>query len=153
MHVCLFVCLFICLMAWVRISIRVRCTTLCDKVCRWLATGRWFVSGSSDPVFSTNWNIVQSGVKHRYLKQTNKPFRGGVLNTTSCDKVCQWLAAGRWVSLGTPFISGSNTNHHDITEILLNVALNTITHSPTQSDWFFQQQKRQMTFEEFTSFV
>ena len=35
------------LMLWVRISIRARCTTLCDKVCQWLATGRWFFSGSS----------------------------------------------------------------------------------------------------------
>ena len=24
------------------------------------------------------------------------PFRWGVLDTTLCDKVCQWLATGRW---------------------------------------------------------
>ena len=30
------------LMLWVRISIRARCTTICDKVCRCLATCRWF---------------------------------------------------------------------------------------------------------------
>ena len=44
-------------------------------------------------------------------------------STTLRDKVCQWLAAGRW------FFSGSSinkTNRHDITEILLKVALNTI---------------------------
>ena len=40
------------LMLWVWISIRARCTTLCDKVCRWLATGRWFSLGPS--VSSTN---------------------------------------------------------------------------------------------------
>ena len=28
--------------------------------------------------------------------------RRGVLNTTLCDKVCQWLATGRWFSSGTP---------------------------------------------------
>ena len=28
--------------------------------------------------------------------------RRGVLDTTLCDKVCQWLATGRWFSLGTP---------------------------------------------------
>jgi len=41
--------------------------------------------------------------------------------TTLCDKVCQWLAAGRWFYPGPPVSS-----IHDITEILLKVALNTI---------------------------
>ena len=49
------------------------------------------------------------------------------LDTTLCDKVCQWLAAGRWFSLGTPVSSTNKTDRHDITEILLKVALNTIT--------------------------
>jgi hypothetical protein len=26
----------------------------------------------------------------------------GVLDKTLCDKVCQWLATGLWISLGTP---------------------------------------------------
>ena len=42
-------------------------------------------------------------------------------------KVCQWLATGRWFSLGTPVSSTNKTDRHDITEILLIVALNTIT--------------------------
>ena len=43
--------------------------------------------------------------------------------TTLCDKVCQWLAIGRWFSPG-PLVSSTNkTNRHDITEILLKVAL------------------------------
>jgi hypothetical protein len=29
------------------------------------------------------------------------PLRRGVLDTTLCNKVCQWLAAGSWFSLGT----------------------------------------------------
>ena len=33
---------------------------------------------------------------------------------TLCDKVCQWLATGRWFSLGTRF---PPTDRHDITEI------------------------------------
>jgi hypothetical protein len=33
----------------------------------------------------------------------------------------------RWVSLGTPVSCTNKTDRHDITEILLNVALNTIT--------------------------
>jgi hypothetical protein len=48
-----------------------------------------------------------------------------VLHTT-CDKVNQWLATGRWFSSGTPVFSINKTDHHDITEILLEVALNTI---------------------------
>ena len=50
-----------------------------------------------------------------------------MLDTTLCDKVCQWLTAGRWFSLGTSVSSSNKTDHHDVTEILLKVALNTIT--------------------------
>ena len=45
-----------------------------------------------------------------------------VLDTTLCEKVCQWLATGRWFS---PVTSINKTDRHDITEILLKVALNT----------------------------
>ena len=55
----------------------------------------------------------------------------GVLDTSLCDKVCHWLPAGRWFSLGSPVSSTKKTDSHDITEILLKVALNTITLSPT----------------------
>ena len=47
----------------------------------------------------------------------------GVLYTTLCDKVCQWLSAGLWFFIG----SSNKTDRHDITEILLKVTLNTIT--------------------------
>jgi hypothetical protein len=41
--------------------------------------------------------------------------------TTLCDKVCQWLATGRWFSLD-PLVSSTNkTDHQDITEILLTI--------------------------------
>jgi hypothetical protein len=46
--------------------------------------------------------------------------------TTLCDKVCQWLTTGRWFSSGAPVSSTNKTDRHDITEILLKVALNTI---------------------------
>ena len=46
--------------------------------------------------------------------------------TTLWHKVCQWLAAGLWFSLSPPFSSNNKTDRHDITEILLKVALNTI---------------------------
>jgi len=49
-----------------------------------------------------------------------------VRRTTLCDKVCQWLATSRWFSPGPPVSSTNKTDRHDITEILLKVALNTI---------------------------
>ena len=46
--------------------------------------------------------------------------------TTLCDKVCQWLATGQWFSPGPPLSSTNKTDRHDIAELLLKVALNTI---------------------------
>ena len=54
------------------------------------------------------------------------PLRRSILDTTLCNKVCQWLTAGRWFSPGTPVSSTNKTDRADITEILLKVALNTI---------------------------
>ena len=49
--------------------------------------------------------------------------------TTLCGKVCQWIVTGRWFPPG-PLVSSTNkTDHHNITEILLKVALNTIHQS------------------------
>jgi hypothetical protein len=61
------------------------------------------------------------------------PLRLGVLDTTLCNKVCQWLAAGSWFSSGTP-VSSSNESDHDITEILLKVAFNTHKINPCLFD-------------------
>ena len=52
--------------------------------------------------------------------------------TTLCDKACQWLATDRWFSPGPPPIK---TDRHDITEILLNVALNTINQTNKQNTY------------------
>ena len=46
--------------------------------------------------------------------------------TTLWDKVCQWLVTGWQFSPCPPVSSTNKTDHHDITEILLKVALNTI---------------------------
>ena len=56
----------------------------------------------------------------------------GVLYTTLrvCDKDCQRLARGGWFSPGTLVSSTDKTYRHDIAEILLKVALNTITLTP-----------------------
>jgi hypothetical protein len=53
--------------------------------------------------------------------------------TPLCDKVCQWLATSRGFSL-SPLVSFTNkTDRHDITEILLKVALNTIKQTNKQT--------------------
>jgi hypothetical protein len=46
--------------------------------------------------------------------------------TTLCDQVCQWFATGRWFFPGPTLSSTNKTDRHDITEILLKVAWNTI---------------------------
>ena len=50
-----------------------------------------------------------------------------LLDKRLCDKVYKWLTAGRWFPFGTPVSSTNKTDRHDIIEILLKVALNTIT--------------------------
>ena len=62
-----------------------------------------------------------------YLKGGIYQIRRGVLDTTLCDKVCKWLATGRWLSSGTPASSTNKTDRHDITAILLKVTVNTTT--------------------------
>ena len=51
------------------------------------------------------------------------PLKRDMFDATLCDKVCQWLAASRWFSLGIPVSFTNKTDRHDITEILLKVSL------------------------------
>ena len=53
--------------------------------------------------------------------------------TTLCDKVCLWLARGRWFSLGPPVSTSTKSDCHDIANILLKVALNTTKQSQIQT--------------------
>jgi len=77
--------------------------------------------------FTTTYAI---GVYHHWVMSWVRiPLRARCI--TLCDKVCQWLAAGRWFPPGTPVSSTSKTDRHDITEILLKVALNTIKPNQT----------------------
>ena len=59
-------------------------------------------------------------------------LRRGELHTTLYDKVCLWLAAGRWCSGSpdTPVSPTNKTDRHDITEMLFKVPLNTIILAP-----------------------
>ena len=65
---------------------------------------------------------VISAYHHHSCEFECRSWRG-VLDTTIRDKVCQWLVTGRWFS---PVSSTNKTDRHDITEILLKVALNII---------------------------
>ena len=58
----------------------------------------------------------------------------GVLDMTLCDKVYHWLdtVTGWWFSPGTPVSSINKSDRHDINEILMKVALNTINPTTTQ---------------------
>ena len=47
------------------------------------------------------------------------------------DKVYQLLAHGQWFSPGTPASSTTKTGRHDVAEILLKVALNTMNQIKT----------------------
>ena len=59
--------------------------------------------------------------------------------TTLFDKACQWLVTGQWFFPGPPVSSINKTDRHDITELLLKVALNTIKQT---NNWvyFFQRE-------------
>ena len=87
------------------INIRVRCG--CDRM----------VVG-----FTTTCAI---STYHHYSCEFKTRSWWGVVDTKLCDKVCQWLVAvGLWFCLGIPFTN--KTDHYDINETLLKVALNTI---------------------------
>jgi hypothetical protein len=60
--------------------------------------------------------------------------------TTSCDKVCQWLATGRWFSPGRSVSSTNKTDLHDVTETLLKSALSTIKQIYKGKDWYARNQ-------------
>jgi hypothetical protein len=59
---------------------------------------------------------------------------------TASDKVYQLLAHGRWFSPGTPASFTTKADRHDIAEILLKVALNTI--NQIKSNQFYIDRKQ-----------
>ena len=58
-----------------------------------------------------------------------------VLDAALCDKLCQCLAASRWFSPCPPVSSTNKTDRHDVAEISLKVALNTLTLNITHIYW------------------
>jgi hypothetical protein len=68
---------------------------------------------------------------HHLSCEFESPSWWVLFDTTLCDKVSQWLVAGRWFSSGTPVSSTNTTDYHNIAQILVKMALSTI--SLTQS--------------------
>jgi hypothetical protein len=91
------------------------------KCCAVDPVGHWNNTPQVD--MSLHWHIILSPLKLCVWILLKR----GVLDATLSDKVCQWLVAGRWFSPGILVSSTNKTDSHDITEILLNVTLNTIT--------------------------
>jgi hypothetical protein len=46
-------------------------------------------------------------------------LRRAVLDTTLCDKVCQWLAAGQWFSPGNHVSTTNKTDRQNISEMYI----------------------------------
>ena len=74
--------------------------------------------------FTTTYAI---SVYHHWSGKFKSCSSRAVLDTTLCDKVYQCITAGRWFSPGTPVSSNNKTYRYYIAEILLKVALKTIT--------------------------
>ena len=81
--------------------------------------------GCNRMVVASTTTYAISVYHHQSCEFEPRSWRG-VLDTTLCDKVYQRRATGRWFSPGTLVSSTNKTDRHDITEILLKVALNTI---------------------------
>ena len=63
---------------------------------------------------------------HHFSCQFEPRSWRGVLDTAICYKVCQLLITGLCFLQCTPVSSTNKTDHQNISEILLKVALNTI---------------------------
>ena len=70
--------------------------------------------------------MVTTPIRHGFAPGFVNYKKGCTRLATASDKVYQLLVHGRWFSPGTPSSSTTKTGRHDIAEILLKVALNTI---------------------------
>jgi hypothetical protein len=75
-----------------------------------------------------SWKIAELVLNNKHsLVKLRVWIQWSVLNTTLHDKVCQWLVLDQRFNLGTTVSSTNKTDFHDITELFLKVALNSIT--------------------------
>jgi hypothetical protein len=76
-------------------------------------------------IFSLIFHPIWRGLTPSFVNYK----KGCTQLAAASDKVYQLLAHGQWFSPGTPASSTTKTGRHDIAEILLKVALNTINQS------------------------
>jgi hypothetical protein len=69
------------------------------------------------------------------------------------DKVYQLLAHGRWFSSDTLASSSTKTGRHDITEILLKVALNTIKQTYVSKSTYKQSVRRSLSINQWCDLI
>ena len=86
----------------------------------------WGRCGRDHKVVGFTTIYVISAYHHEHFEIESHSWQG-VLATTSWDKFCQWLGTGWCFFQCTPVSSTNKPDYHDITEILLKVALSTIT--------------------------
>jgi hypothetical protein len=75
------------------------CPCLYDLRTFWYITFSW--------IFTTIYAI---SVYHHLSCELESRSWWSVLDTTLCDKICQWLEADRWFSLSTPVSSSNKTD-------------------------------------------
>ena len=85
-----------------------------------------------DRMFVGFTTICTISAYHHYSCEFKPRSWRGVLDTKLCEKVCQWIATGRWFSPGTPVSSINKTYSYYITKILLKVALITINQTESK---------------------
>ena len=109
----------------------VRIIPLLEHVLLTVTFHHWYIQDEATWVFfwSTFTSTYVGNTTWYNMRGVYKTWRG-VLDTTVCDRVRQWLAAGWWFSPGTLVSSTNKSHRHDTTEILLKVALNTRNHKP-----------------------
>ena len=95
------------------------------------------VLGGSCPLSHGSW--IYNNLCNQYLSPLMVWVRISIRArcTTLSDQDCQWLATGLWFSPGPPVSSTNKADRHDITEILLKVALNTIKQTNKKTEMFY----------------
>jgi hypothetical protein len=76
--------------------------------------------------YNTDFNSSLSPIRRGFMPGFVNYKKGCTRLAAACDKVYQLLVHGRWFSSDTLASSTTKTGCHDIAEILLKVALNTI---------------------------
>ena len=124
---------------WLRQVIRLLSILLMDQENKriWNVTRHYFISYFFIDNIFHNTGTVMVVIMWYLSLQLSVPIATKVVSSNRADGALyslqhyvftfvQWLAAGLWFSLGTTVSSTNKTDCHDITEILLKVALNTI---------------------------